>query len=173
MVFYKQDEKEKIMEFCKDIFSKLLNFDEIEIPHDKIFKELRGVKISIFLKEQKFEEIIFPQENSLGENMIKAIEKIIKKSKMMEKDLQDLQFNVLILTNPSKILDNIEKNFDLGKDGLVIEFMGYKGFLFPSQDYKDRIEFLEKLCKNAGLTKDSWQNSRVGFSVFRVVDLDR
>ncbi len=169
---YNKEESHKIFEFCNVIFLNLARFQDYVIPGDRIFKENRGVRILLECNGKEYEETIFPQaDKSLANNIILAVEKIARKSKITEEMFDDSSLRVFIFDFPSRILGDVEKNFEFGKEGLYVEYVSYKGFLFPSEEYKDKIEFLEAVCKEAALTKDSWQNRRALFYSFKVQEL--
>ena len=106
----------------------------------------------------------------MAENIVLVIEKIVKKANLYGKDF-NADLKIFIFDFPVRILGNVVDNFQLGREGLMINYVSYKGFLFPSKDYKDKIEFLEELCKEAGLTKDSWTSDRASFYSFRIQEL--
>jgi len=82
-----------------------------------------------------------------------------------EKELEDIQVEVSVLTKPKLIeveepeeyLDKIE----IGKHGLIIRKRGFSGLLLPQVfiDYESTPkEALEMTCEKAGLQKNAWKD---------------
>ena len=65
------------------------------------------------------------------------------------------------------------KDFKLGKEGLMCDYIGYKGILFPDKMYTDKIRFLEALCREANLNKDIWQNPNMKLYSFASQEIGR
>lgn len=91
---------------------------------------------------------------------------------LLPSDLNEIKIELDIISepqkitgkNPSEILARIHE-----KDGLLLKFGMYESFMLP-RDWKKmtKEEFLEKLCINAGLTKDMWKESSAEISRFQV-----
>jgi uncharacterized protein (TIGR00296 family) len=57
----------------------------------------------------------------------------------------------------------------VGRDGLVIHYKGHSGVLLPQVPGEfgwDRVEYLENLCRKAGLPQDAWKSGGVRIERF-------
>lgn len=73
-------------------------------------------------------------------------------------ELQDIDIEITVLSSP--ILTGIE-DIVVGRDGLIIDFMGRHGVLLPQVPVEygwSKEEFLDHLCLKAGLPPDTWKN---------------
>ena len=77
-------------------------------------------------------------------------------------DLPELKLEISILSTllpvaaPEEIL--------VGRDGLQIEKEGRRGLLLPQVPVEhgwDRVQFLQELCKKAGLPRDAWRTGAI------------
>ena len=82
-----------------------------------------------------------------------------------EKEFDDLEFEVTVLTKPelievahySQYLDEIE----IGRDGLIIQKGYARGLLLPQVAVENAFtteEFLDHTCMKAGISADSWMD---------------
>ncbi len=89
-------------------------------------------------------------------------------------ELSHITVEVTVLTTPSDIvfdspralLDSIE----IGRDGLIISYMGYRGLLLPQVPVEwgwDKEEYLSHLSMKAGLPPDAWTYSGVRVQAFQ------
>ena len=139
-MLYSQEDKEKIVEFSKRALLNLISMQKIEFPTERVLHEFKGVKIVLNFNGKEMEEIVFPRiDSSLAENIVLGFEKVLKKINISESEIGNVDLKISIFSYPSRILDSVEKKFELGKEGLVVEYMGYRGVLFPPQSYKDKI----------------------------------
>ena len=77
-----------------------------------------------------------------------------------EHEFGKIKIEISILTMPQ---ETDVKNIEIGKDGLICNYLGYSGLLLPqvALEFKmDRIKFLEALCNKAGLPRDAWQDKK-------------
>jgi AmmeMemoRadiSam system protein A len=68
-----------------------------------------------------------------------------------------------------------EENLTVGDHGLMIELGYRKGVLLPQVAVEygwDAVEFLEAVCRKAGLAKDAWRDPHARISVFRAEIFD-
>ena len=85
---------------------------------------------------------------------------------LSEKEFDDLEFEVTVLTKPQLIeVTNPDQYFDeieIGRDGLIIQKGYAKGLLLPqvAVEYAfTKEEFLEHTCMKAGISTDSWMDA--------------
>jgi hypothetical protein len=172
MTLYSREEVEEILIFARDVFNSFANAENQVIPDDKIFVESRGVKIDVYLEDRHYSEIMHSEPGvSLAENIISVMEKIYGKIKDVGLDLDDLELKIAIFSNLVEI-ENIH-DFELGKNGLMCDYVGYKGILFPNEIYNDKVRFLEALCKEANLNRDAWQNPNMKLYSFTSQEIGR
>lgn len=89
-------------------------------------------------------------------------------------ELDSVTVEVTVLTvpeiigaaDPQGILDSVE----IGRDGLMIEYMGHRGLLLPQVPVEwgwGRIQYLSQLSIKAGLPPDVWTRPGARISRFR------
>lgn len=172
MTLYSREEIEEILIFARDVFNSFVNNDNPFVPNDKIFVESRGVRININFEDRHYSEIMHPEPGvSLAENIISVMEKIYSKVKDSEIDLEDMEMRISVFSNLVEVEEI--RDFELGKHGLMCDYVGYKGILFPNEIYSDKVRFLEALCREANLNKDAWQNSNMKFYSFTAQEIGR
>jgi len=78
-------------------------------------------------------------------------------------ELNDVVFEVSILTPPSELKPDSPKDFPklikVGRDGLIVEYGFYRGLLLPQVPIEygwDEETFLSQTCLKAGLPPDCW-----------------
>lgn len=87
---------------------------------------------------------------------------------LTSREASDCTFEVTILTppegiefdSPEDLLDKIE----IGRDGLIISYMGRRGLLLPQVPVEwkwNKAEYLSHLSMKAGLSQDAWKEKGV------------
>jgi hypothetical protein len=136
----------------------------------KEFKDVRGVFVSLYIKDELIGCIGFPDPTmALAKGVVSAAQGAafedprfppLKKSQM-----KDLKVELSVLTKPEEI--EVKKPSEyiskvkIGKDGLVIRDEFGAGLLLPQVAVEwgwDSKEFLDNTCKKAGLSPDCWCN---------------
>ena len=91
-----------------------------------------------------------------------------------QNELNDLVFEVTVLTSPEEIStnspDEIIQEIKIGRDGLIIEKDSQSGLLLPQVpvEYKwDVVDFLNHTCHKAGLPNGSWKDKDTKISKFQ------
>lgn len=89
-------------------------------------------------------------------------------------ELSHVTVEVTVLTPPEPVLFSdpaeLPRLIKVGRDGLIIELMGYSGLLLPQVPVEwgwDEAEYLDHLCMKAGLPPGSWLNPSVRIESFR------
>ena len=89
------------------------------------------------------------------------------------KELDDITFEVTVLTPPMKIdvSDPMEylTKIKVGRDGLIVRHSFYSGLLLPQVpgEYGWNVEeFLQHTCHKAGLEKDFWKSGKAKIEKF-------
>lgn len=92
---------------------------------------------------------------------------------LIEKELDGIIVEITILTKPAYLeLDFPEQypeHIIIGKDGLIIEYLGRSGLLLPQVPVEygwDGKTFLNHLCLKAGLPEDIWLEGNVNIYKF-------
>jgi hypothetical protein len=87
-------------------------------------------------------------------------------NQISEKEFDELDFEVTVLTKPELIeVTNYEQYFDeieIGRDGLIIQKGFAKGLLLPQVAVENAFTteaFLEHTCMKAGISTDSWMDA--------------
>jgi hypothetical protein len=135
-----------------------------EIPEGKQFKQARGVFVTLTENCRLRGCIGFPYATqSLSQAVSEAAKSAAfedpRFSPLKEDEVSKIKIEISILTQPSLVKNT--KDIEIGKDGLICEYIGFSGLLLPqvAREHKlSKIEFLEALCDKAGLPRDTWQN---------------
>jgi uncharacterized protein (TIGR00296 family) len=91
-----------------------------------------------------------------------------------ERELDKIVVEVTILTRPSLIKvknrEDLPKEIKIGRDGLMIEYRGRRGVFLPQVPVEwewNVTEYLENLCRKAGIGKDKWKENDCDVFSFR------
>jgi AmmeMemoRadiSam system protein A len=89
-----------------------------------------------------------------------------KRDALDENELCDIVIEIAVITIPelihAKSQDDYLSAIIPGKHGLIIEHAGYSGLLMPKtadDNHYVTVEFLQALCREAGLPEDDWKNA--------------
>jgi len=139
--------------------------EKIKLPEGKQFKQARGVFVTLMVWPGRqlrgcigFPEPSLPLAQAVAEAAKSAAFHDPRFFPLKKEEFGKIIIEISILTLPQKCNS---KEVEVGKDGLIIDYVGYSGLLLPqvaSEHKMSRIEFLEAICQKAGLPKDSWQN---------------
>jgi AmmeMemoRadiSam system protein B/AmmeMemoRadiSam system protein A len=86
------------------------------------------------------------------------------------KELEEISIEISVLS-PLKRVTDIEE-IEVGRHGLIIVAEGTSGLLLPqvaSEEGWDRQEFLEAVCRKAGLPEDAWQQGAALYTFTAIV----
>jgi len=140
--------------FSSGIFVTLNKKNELRgcigypLPDQKLSKALFDASLSAALEDPRFEPVKFDE-------------------------LNDITFEVTVLTQPNKI--KVENPLDyplqikIGRDGLIIKHSFNSGLLLPQVPVEygwNEIEFLNHACEKAGLEKNFWKRNDIIISKF-------
>ena len=81
-----------------------------------------------------------------------------------ESELKSLKIEISLLSIPEQIKNDPLKSIEIGKDGLIIEYMNHFGLLLPqvaTQYNWNALQFLEALCNKAMLGKNDWKQAKL------------
>lgn len=85
-------------------------------------------------------------------------------SALEEDELNNIIIEISVLTVPKEIRcprQDLCKNINIGKDGLIVNFLGYSGLLLPQVAVEwnwNSEEFVKQTCIKAGLHPDACKN---------------
>ena len=164
------DVGQKATRFTRDIIEAHVKQQKIGQPElPLIFQEKRGVFVTLHTyPDHELRGCIgIPQPVMKLKSAIK--EAAISSTRdprffpLTEKELDAIIVEITILTNP-KLLDvkkpeQYPHHITIGKDGLIMEYLGRSGLLLPQVpvEYEwDAEGFLNHLCLKAGLPSDTW-----------------
>ena len=102
----------------------------------------------------------FPLYLAIKNAAISAATRDPRFSPVRPAELDSLTIEIAILSSLETV-DTLEE-IVIGRDGLVIEAMGRRGLLLPKVATRlkwDRAEFLQNVCRKAGLADDIWPES--------------
>jgi len=83
---------------------------------------------------------------------------------LKKEEISKIKIEISVLTEPKEIFvksQDILKEIEIGKDGLIIQFSGFSGLLLPQVALEQKwnvLEFLRGTCIKAGLPSESWLN---------------
>ena len=139
--------------------------EKIKLPEGRQFRQARGVFVTLMNWPGRqlrgcigFPEPTLPLAQAVAEAAKNAAFHDPRFFPMKKEEINKIIIEISILTLPQKCE---AKDVETGKDGLIIEYVGYSGLLLPqvaTEHKMSRIEFLEAVCQKAGLPRDSWQN---------------
>lgn len=168
---YTKPDGQKLLELArKSIESKFIAIKP-ETPEGKQFKQARGVFVTLTEKGELRGCVGFPYPTmSITQAVIEAAQSAAFEDSrfpaLKEDEVAKTKIEISILTQPSPVKNTRE--IEIGKDGLICEYMGYSGLLLPQvaiEHKLSRIEFIEALCSKAGLPKNTWQNKN--FKIYK------
>jgi uncharacterized protein (TIGR00296 family) len=127
-------------------------------------KELRGCI--------GFPEPIMPLYEAIIKSAIYAATEDPRFPPVVEDELENIIFEVSLLTVPERIViddpNKYPEKVEIGRDGLIIRYMGFSGLLLPqvAVEYSmSSTEFLDHTCLKAGLSAGCWK--RRGVEVYK------
>lgn len=172
---YSKKQGREFIKLAKEIIESEFNDKKVEIPDKLGFRQARGVFITLTKNKNLRGCVGFPHASyALGDAIVKAAKLAAfhdsRFSPLNKEELKDIKIEVSILTEPSEIRD-IAKEFNMGEDGLICNYLGYSGLLLPQvaiEHKMNKIDFLEAVCGKAGLPKNFWQNDNIKFHKFQV-----
>ncbi|MDD2655212.1 MAG: AmmeMemoRadiSam system protein A [Candidatus ainarchaeum sp.] len=95
-------------------------------------------------------------------------------SSVTKEEIRELEIEISVLTVPEQVKvarpEEYLKKIKIGRDGLIIEFMGYSGLLLPQVPVEEGWgveEYLDFLCRKAGLPPETWKQRPVSIKAFQ------
>ncbi len=169
---YSKEDGKKLLKLARESIEEEFTKNKPELPEGKQFKQARGVFVTLTCKNKLRGCIGFPYPNHPINQAVYLAAKSAAFSDprfpaVKEEELEKLEIEISILTMPQECE---AKDVEVGKDGLICNYLGYQGLLLPqvaTENKFDRIRFLECLCNKAGLPNNSWQNKNFKLYMFQ------
>ncbi|MFP4115703.1 MAG: TIGR00296 family protein [Candidatus Aenigmatarchaeota archaeon] len=166
-----EEQGEEIVKYTREVLEKHVRGEESpEAPEEDFFQERKGVFVTLKKKGELRGCIGIPKpEYELGEAVKRAARSATddpRFSSLREEELDDTTVEVTVLTKPEKIEvgepeEYLEK-VEVGRDGLIAKRGLRQGLLLPQvpleQDWEVE-EFLEGVCRKAGLPVNAWKKT--------------
>ncbi|MDD5133712.1 MAG: AmmeMemoRadiSam system protein A [Candidatus Nanoarchaeia archaeon] len=167
----------KLLELARKSIETYFSGKEIDEKELNKFKEKKGVFVTLYSKRKLKGCIGFIEPyNILGKSIAEAARFAAFSDNRFESLKQGEKFSIeiSILTIPKlikvKTPEEYLKKIKLGKDGLIIEYLGRKGLLLPQVPIEHKMnltEFLDSLCYKAGLSENFWKDKFVKIYKFQ------
>jgi len=173
------EDGEKFLDLARNsVKTYFSNKEPEDIQLKETFSKKQGVFVTLHKNRQLRGCIGYP------EPVIPLYDAVIKAARsaafndprfppVSEDELEDIKFEVSVLTIPEKVNvnepDEYLKKVRIGKDGLIIR--GYNsGLLLPqvAEEWKfNQQQFLECVSEKAGMEKDAWKNLQNEIYIFQ------
>jgi len=164
-----QTQGKKLLKLARKSIESYFSNKELKYDEEKKeFKEPRGVFVTLTRHGKLRGCIGFPYPyKPLAEAVVEAAKAAAfqdPRFKPLEaKELDKIKIEISVLTLPQEIQakQDILKEIEIGKDGLIIQFSGFSGLLLPQVALEQKwnsLQFLEATCNKAGLPSDCWKN---------------
>ncbi|MBU3912707.1 MAG: AmmeMemoRadiSam system protein A [Nanoarchaeota archaeon] len=161
---YSEDDGKKLLQLARESIEERFSGREPEKLEGKQFKQARGVFVTLTENGELRGCIGLPYPSK---SIFEAVAEAAKSAgfsdprfpKLTQEELKRVKIEISILTMPQ---ETSVKDIKTGRDGLICSYMGYSGLLLPqvALEYNwSKLQFLENLCRKAGLPKDAWQKS--------------
>jgi len=171
---YSLRDAEKLIKLARRSIEFRFTGKKPDIPDEAQFKQARGVFITLNTYPGKqlrgcigFPEPVLPVWQAVMQAAQSAAFSDPRFPSLTKNELDKIIIEISILTVPQECkTDDIE----IGKDGLICNYLGYSGLLLPqvaTEHKMNRIEFLECVCEKANLPKDAWQKKEFNLKKFQ------
>ena len=164
---------EELVKLARETVKEYLKTKKVKMKELEKFKEKRGVFVSIHTYPEKelrgcigFPYPEHPIYKAVQLAAIEAAFKDLRFSPLAEDELNQVVFEVSILTEPKEVSQEKIKE----KDGVIIENGLNKGLFLPQvwEQLPDKKLFLYNLCWKAGLPETCLQDKKTKFYRFSV-----
>jgi len=169
---YSEEDGKKLLKLARETIENEFDSEKkIEKLAGKQFLQARGVFVTITENKELRGCIGIPYPTkSLRDAVVDAAKSAAfsdpRFSPLKKEEIEKIKIEISILTMPEEVKEI--KDIKVGEDGLICSYMGYSGLLLPqvAEEYKwSKLQFLEALCRKAGLPKDAWQKN--GFKLLK------
>lgn len=171
MLEYSGEDGAKLLKLARDSIEH--EFDsgkKIDLPEGKQFKQTRGIFVTLTKNGELRGCIGLPYPTKAVKDAVVEAAKSAAFSDprfapLTRDELARIKIEISILTMPQ---ESEVKNIKVGEDGLICQYMGYSGLLLPqvAKEYSwSKLQYLENLCRKAGLPNSAWQQK--GFKLWK------
>lgn len=158
-------EKEKLLKITRVTLEKHLSGKDVpELKIDKgVLTERRGAFVTLTKKGRLrgcigYIKPVKPLAEAVQEMAIAAATRDMRFPPVTRNELQEIEIEISVLSKLQKVEN--ENEIKIGRDGLYIIKGGRSGLLLPQVATEwgwDRKQFLEQVCRKAGLPEDAWK----------------
>jgi len=141
-----------------------------EVPSE--LKEKRGLFVTLYSYPDRklrgcigFPRCVLPLYSAVKEAVKSSAFEDPRFTPLIEEELKDITIEISVLTKPILIKkqgDDLKKEIEIGKDGLIMEYSGYSGLLLPQVPVENKWnldKFLDQLCLKTGVSPKTWRKS--------------
>lgn len=164
-----EEQGRQLLELARDSIKSYFSGEEIDLKDYKKFNKKQGVFVTLNKDDDLRGCIGFPYPTK---ELYRAVFDAARAAafedprfpKLEEDELKDTSIEISVLTVPEEIKtepEDIPKNIEIGKDGLIIKSEIASGLLLPQvfTEYKCTPEqALQMICQKAGLPIGSWKD---------------
>lgn len=177
-----EEEGEELLKAAREAIGYYFEYGEAPsvlkgVDLDK-YSEARGVFVTLKRNGQLrgcigFPLPTFPLGIAVVKSAISAAFEDFRFPPLRREEMDELEIEISVLSVPEKIDvskpgEYLEK-IKVGRDGLIIEYMGHTGLLLPQVPGEQGWgveEYLEGICMKAGLPAGSWKEEGVVLKAF-------
>lgn len=164
-----ESNKKALLEFARKTITQYLNTGTV--PAARGFDPILENKMGAFVTLRKHHELRgcigymmedLPLCRVVGAMALQAALNDTRFLPVTIDELQDIEIEISVLT-PYKEIKSIDE-IELGKDGVLLKKGGRQSVFLPQVATEmgwNKIEFLENLCRKAGLSSDSWKDAQL------------
>ena len=164
-----ESNKKALLEFARKTITQYLNTGTV--PAARGFDPILENKMGAFVTLRKHHELRgcigymmedLPLCRVVGAMALQAALSDTRFLPVTIDELQDIEIEISVLT-PYKEIKSIDE-IELGKDGVLLKKGGRQSVFLPQVATEmgwNKIEFLENLCRKAGLSSDSWKDAQL------------
>jgi len=170
---YNKEDGKKLLKLARESIEEEFSGKKPEKLQETKFKQARGVFVTLIKNKELRGCIGFPLptydiQRGIYEAAKSSAFSDSRFSKLTQEELGKIKIEISILTIPQDVKDIQE--IEVGKDGLICNYLGYSGLLLPqvATEWKmNRIQFLEALASKAGLPRNAWQDKNFKIQKFQ------
>ena len=143
-----------------------------DIKETSEFEKKRGVFVSIYIEKKLRGCVGIPYPiMPLGKAVIEAAQAAAFEDPrfppVSEEEFRNIRIEISVLTHPAMIeteearkREDILRDIEVGRDGLIVKHSGFTGLLLPQVAVEQRWnaqKFLEQTCIKAGISPKDWK----------------
>ncbi|MCS7134367.1 MAG: TIGR00296 family protein [Candidatus Pacearchaeota archaeon] len=171
----------KLVKLARKAIWSFFKKEKLDFSEEKEeFSESKGVFVTLYTYPKKelrgcigFPYPILPLAEAVVQAARAAAFSDPRFFPLKEEELEKIVIEISILTKPEQIKSTgtrIPEDIKIGKDGLIIEFLGHSGLLLPQVAVELKLkalDFLRAVCNKAGLPSEAWLDPRAKIYKFQ------